>query len=709
MMKTIHYALYRMSILLAVCGFVANGNKVIAQHNHQSMGSGSANVTTEKDYYRIETVNLPENVLPEVGGLALMEDGSMAFVTRRGEFWIVHNPEGGRPYITLFASGLHEPLGLHYQDGSFFVAQRSELTKITDTDGDGRADRFETITNWPLSGNYCEYNHGPVLANDGNFYINFNLADNGMGPGREEPFYGEMGSHALWRGWVVQVTPDGKLSPYAAGLRSPAGLGVNALGELFYTENQGGWVGTGYIAHVEKGDFFGHPSSLKSAGLPGSTVHLTNADIPQDNPLFHDAVKRVKGMKMPSVRIPHGVLGKSTAGFVADKNGYFGEFFKDQLFVGDEGMANIVRVAMEKVNGAYQGVVFPFREGFVSGILRMEWGADGALFVGMSDRGWSSSGKARQGLERLVWTGKTPFEMKTVKAKSDGFEISFTLPVDKELALNPENYEISSFDYRYHQQYGSNVEDLKPARITGIRLADDGLSVRLVLEEMRAGYIYEIRCEGLRQKNENAPLLHPFGFYSLNAVPGNEYIDRNDPLFRMVTEREEKPTSGQEEGKEKSGKTNAVKGKQVPGMLPIGKANKRITRMPVAWTAGPDKTINIGTLPELRFSLNQIDVKPGAKIRLVFTNDDDMQHNLLIVLGGATDEIGEAALRLGLKGPNMQYVPVSDKVLFHTNLLQPHSVETIYFEAPQKPGRYEYLCTYPGHYQTMRGILNVRE
>src|SRR5690606_34923093 len=157
-----------------------------------------------------------------------------------------------------FRRVLFRSLGLHYMDGAFYVAQRSELTRITDLDGDGRGDRFETLVNWPLSGNYCEYNHGPVLANDGNFYINMNLGDNGMGA-NAEPFYGEMGHHAKWRGWVMQVSPEGVLKPYAAGLRSPAGLGTNASGELFYTENQGGWVGTGYISHVEEGDFFGHP------------------------------------------------------------------------------------------------------------------------------------------------------------------------------------------------------------------------------------------------------------------------------------------------------------------------------------------------------------------------------------------------------------------------------------------------------------------
>ncbi|MDQ6480694.1 hypothetical protein [Dyadobacter sp. LHD-138] len=356
------------NVLLAVMFMHAVG--VQAQHT----GHGAAiKPLTEDDFYKITTIPIPAETALEVGGLASLPNGAMAVSTRLGEIWIVDNPTMGnktKPHFRLFASGLHEPLGLAYKDGSFYVAQRAELTKITDTNKDGIADLFETVATWPLSGNYCEYNHGPVIGDDGNFYINFNLGDNGMGKGAE-PFFGEMGSHALWRGWMVQVTPEGKVTPFAAGYRSPAGIGRNAKGELFYTENQGGWVGTGYISKVDKDDFFGHPSSLKSAGEPGSSLKTRVGDIPTDNPMFHEAVKKIPGMKLPSVRLPHGILGISLAGFAEDNtSGGFGPF-QGQYFIGDEGHANVMRVFMEKVNGAYQGAAFPFRQGFMSGILRM--------------------------------------------------------------------------------------------------------------------------------------------------------------------------------------------------------------------------------------------------------------------------------------------------------------------------------------------------
>jgi len=94
-------------------------------------------------------------------------------------------------------------------------------------------------------------------------------------------------------------------------------------------------------------------------------------------------------------------------------------------------------------------------------------------------------------------------------------------------------------------------------------------------------------------------------------------------------------------------------------------------------------------------------------VRLVFKNADDMLHNLVIVQPGRANAIGEAALALGLDGLAQNYVPASPDVLYHTALLQPGASETIFFTVPETPGDYEFLCTFPGHFQLMRGILRV--
>jgi len=72
----------------------------------------------------------------------------------------------------------------------------------------------------------------------------------------------------------------------------------------------------------------------------------------------------------------------------------------------------------------------------------------------MTSRGWASRVRKPYGLQRLEWTSKTPFEIKTMKALSDGFLIEFTKPVNKKIAEDVANYDMKSFTYRYHRTYG---------------------------------------------------------------------------------------------------------------------------------------------------------------------------------------------------------------------------------------------------------------
>ncbi len=631
-------------------------------------------VPVEDDYYKMITLPIPEGVVLEVGGLAVMPDGRLAVSTRRGEVWLVENPAmdgGGRPHFSRFAHGLHEALGLAYRDGALYTAQRSELTRLTDRNGDGRADRYETVYAWPLEGNYHEYSYGPVFRRDGAMLVTLNLAWVGYGA-----------SLSPWRGWTLAITPDGQMTPVASGMRSPAGFGLNTDGELFYAENQGDWVGSGYITHVETGDFVGNPAGLRWSHLPGSTLTLKPEDIPDTGEPLFEVAKDVPALKPPAVWFPHTILGISTSDILPDSTrGAFGPF-AGQLLVGDQGHSKIARVFLEKIDGVYQGAAFPFREGFASGVLRMAWGVDGSLYVGMTNRGWASTGKAPFGLQRLVWTGKMPFEVKTMRAMPDGFELEFTKPVDRQAAGNPAAYAVTGFIYKYHSTYGSPPINQEEGRIRGVMVSDDGMKARLVIDGLREGYIHELKMPGVRSA-DGLPLLHDVAYYTLNRIPEGESLN----LAGMATS-----------GNPQRAKTAIASATPQP---------KRQTTMPAAWTGGPDVTVTIATEPSLKFDTDAIDVVAGSRVALVFNNDDDMLHNLVITTPGTEDDVAMDALRLGLQGHEMSYVPDSDAVLFHTALLEPETAETIYFTAPTEPGTYTFVCTFPGHATTMRGTLRV--
>ena len=624
-------------------------------------------IRPEIEYYTIEPVDIPDRAFLEVGGLAFNDKGELGVTTRRGELWLIQNPASPNPNFIRFAHGLHEPLGLAWRNGSFYCSQRGELTKITDVDGDNRADIYKTVYAWELEGNYHEYSYGPLFTPEGEMYVALNLGWIGRGA-----------SLSKWRGWVLKISEDGQMEPIATGMRSPAGLGFNAKGDLFYTENQGDWVGSGRMTHVTKGDFVGNPEGLRWTHLPESPVKLKLEDIDDSKGLtLYEYAKELPAIKPPSVWFPHTLMGISTSDIAVFPDD-FGQF-AGQLLVGDQGHSKIMRVFQEQVNGVYQGACFPFVEGFSSGVLRLEWAPDGqTLYVGMTSRGWSSTGPELFGLEKLKWTGKPLFEMKTIEAQPDGFLITFTEPADRNIAMQPATYKITDFTYHYHETYGSPVVDKQNRPILNVALSDDGMTAKLTLDQLRPGYVYEIRLNNLASST-GKDMVHSFAYYTLNEIPGGE-----------VAGAASATTS--ESG---TGSTNDT-------------SVKRVNEMPASWGGKADEELTVGTLPGLKFDQNILIVSPGAKVQLTFNNPDDMLHNLAIVAPDKADAVGTAAMNLGLDGEAMAYIPDSDDILFHTGLLQPGTSETIFFEAPATPGNYQYVCTFPGHHLVMRGILQVK-
>jgi len=485
----------------------------------------------EQDYYEIKTLPIPKEIYLEVGGLATLPDGRLAVSTRRGEIWIVENPyqkSSHQTYYRRFASGLHEVLGLAYKDGAFYCSQRGELTKISDTDRDGVADLYEPIYQFDLSGNYHEYTYGPVIDKNGDMWVSLNLAWVGFGEGK----------FAKWRGWFVKISPDGKMEPFAGGLRSPAGYSFNEEGDLFYGENQGDWVGSGRVTHLAKGDFAGNPGGLKWAKEPNSPLKLSLEEI-QDNgsPMFEAAKKNPK-IKLPAVWFPHAIMGISTSDILQDTTkGKFSPF-PGQYFVADQGQSKVMRMGLEKVNGVYQGFSINYREGFQSGILRERFGLDGSMFVGMTSRGWGSTGKDDFGLQRLFWNGNMPFEIDMIKAKSDGFEFSFTQPVDVNSVKKAASYAIRSYIYKYQHQYGSPIIELKDLKIKGVEVSADRKKVRISIDGIRQFFIHEFILKGvLNEKGE--PLLHETAYYTLNEIPAGPALVAaapQDQIFTKVTE-----------------------------------------------------------------------------------------------------------------------------------------------------------------------------
>ena len=299
------------------------------------------------------------------------------------------------------------------------------------------------------------------------------------------------------------------------------------------------------------------------------------------------------------------------------------------------------------------------------------------MFVGMTSRGWSSTGKNDYGLQRLEWTGKTPFEIKTMKALADGFKLEFTKPVNKKMAEDVASYKLTTFTYLYHFTYGSPIVDQQPAMIHKAEVYPDGMSVKLTVHGMRLGFIHQLEIPTLKSTTGEL-LLHNTGYYTLNEVPGG-----------VLKSLQMKPSKTSEK---------------------VVNQPKRVNKIPNAWNGKIDKKILIGTVPGLKYDVNEVVVDKNSKIELTLNNNDDMLHNVVITKPGESTptKVGEMALNLGLDGPDLNYVSNSDLVLFHTGIVGPENSEKIYFEAPSEPGTYWMVCTFPGHAMTMRAKFIVK-
>lgn len=125
---------------------------------------------------------------------------------------------------------------------------------------------------------------------------------------------------------------------------------------------------------------------------------------------------------------------------------------------------------------------------------------------------------------------------------------------------------------------------------------------------------------------------------------------------------------------------------------------------------GDTLVVKIQTLKEqMRYDRKEFAVEPGMKVRIDFSNPDAMDHNLMVLQPGAAEEVATAAMMLGADGVKKSWVPDSAKIIGHSKTLSVGQSESFEFTVPDALGEYDYICTYPGHWQLMRGVMHVVE
>ena len=486
--------------------------------------TGATQAASVNDYYKVENIAAPKGLDPQIGGLTFLPDGRLAACFHRGE---VYTYEPKTKTWTLFADGLHEPLGIIAEDNhTLVVMQRPELTRLRDTDRDGTADHYETLSDrFGMTGNYHEFAFGPTRDKSGNYYVGLNLASSGASIRPEirgefrhygitrEQFYknhrdgsGRMYSATPFRGWILKIAPDGKTTPFAPGFRSPNGVNFDSAGRLWVTDNQGDWLGTSKLFHVKEGNFYGHPASLVWTGQ--WEVGRNPLKVP---PAEFDAQR-----KRAAVLFPQGSMANSPTQMLTDTtDGEFGPF-AGQLLVGEMNRPRILRVLVDEVAGQTQGACLPFIDGggLHRGMHRFAFAPDGSLWTGSTHLSWAGG----SGLQRVTWTGKTPMELTGMKLTERGFDLTFTHPLGN---VEATQFEFQRYYYKYHQSYGSPQLGKEAIDVTALEMGKNGKTVSLALDKLNPGYVYQLTLKNVTAKDKT-PTLNTFVCYTLNTLTNGD-------------------------------------------------------------------------------------------------------------------------------------------------------------------------------------------
>lgn len=421
--------------------------------------------------------------------IAFRDDGTM-FVTAmtEGQIWSARVPPADHPERVkwqLYASGLYHPLGIVVVDGRLYVAQKTEITELIDRDGDNRVDHYRTAaTGWGLSTGWHEYCFGLAVDPDKNLWFALNTGYFWTNPGYVNP--------GRWRGSVLRVTNSTeKLEEMAKGCRVPNGIARGPEGNIFFTDNQGDWIQACKLAHIVRGRFYGHPEYKEDA-------------LPKDS--YPDGKS--------TVWLPYD-RSRSTSGPVHDSTqGRFGPF-ADQMFVGDVGYganAGLMRIALEKVKGEYQGACFRFVDGQPSGCERMKFGPDNQLYMA----------SLSTGLTRMKFDGKTPAALQAIHIRSRGvgFVVNLTQPLADDVDLAPEKLKVRRYHYLYTGNYGSPQADETNIAVEKVEVSADRrqLTLTFPVETYPIGMVYAFNFGGLKFQSGDR-LTQTEAWYTVHQTP----------------------------------------------------------------------------------------------------------------------------------------------------------------------------------------------
>ena len=462
---------------------------------------------------------------------------------------------------------------------------------------------------------------------------------------------------------LLRISADGQsVDVLATGLRNPDGLGITPSGLITAASSEGDWV----------------PASLIAAVPPqhnGSPLHFG-----------HGGLRNGQPPALPLVYLPRGE-DNSSGGQAWCPEGAMGPLGGHDVHL-SFGTGTAFLLLEDEVGGQLQGAVVPLPVSFRSGSHRGRFhAADGHLYVsGMN--GWGSYTPEPGCLERIRFVepaGDGRVQMPVgFHVHDNGVVVRFAEPVDPAVAADPDRQFAQCWNYRYSGGYGSPEFSTRHEGVLG----HDHLPIRSchVFEDGHSVF-YEI------------PEIEPVNQLQLCLETASGELS---DLILTVNALDTSFVGGDARPRETPVRLHPI-------LSDIARLGAREPN-PFAEPIEGARNVEVVVGPNLSYLPRELEASAGETLAITLVNPDVVPHNWALATPGSLSLVGEAANRL-IADPAAfarQYIPATEQVLAYTDIVAPGERQTIFLTVPETPGRYPFLCTFPGHWMVMNGELVVR-
>ena len=446
----------------------------------------------------------------------------------------------------------------------------------------------------------------------------------------------------------------GKPVDIGSGTRSAMGFGASPAGKVLIAPQEGGWTPASMIIETKEGEHYGWNT--------------------KDGKVNH-----------PLCFLPR-TIDNSTGGFVWIDSKKWGPL-SDQFVCLSYGNGTMFPIIYKESKGHNYAGITPMKPEFRSGVVRGRVSPkDGQLYVAGCD-GWGNYSIDPGCFSRVRYTGAAYDQPTDFEVFSNGIRLDF----EHAVAHSAEDLKAfcQQWNYEYSYSYGSQEYSIRESKTLGhdnvkvksVSVVGDGKSVFVELPGIAPAMQFHVRlhyktAEGRKTHSSLYTTIHQLDKkFDIDKGGVEEVDDAKTLALRVRFSKDAKHTS-----------TFYTK--------------ERVR-----------KSVNIHSKEgEFAFYPKAFTVKAGQVVRLTYSNNCTyMPHNLVITTKKGKIKVGENADKIAPFPESLKnhYVPQMDEVLFSTHLVNPLGSHKVYFQAPEEPGEYPFICTYPGHWRVMQGVMTV--